>query len=74
MTVCVTVQPDKRAWATQVADWGGNETERFQVGVRTLTAGQRDTNPSSYFVRCDRPGFLNGTNVSRNPDDGWTIA
>ena len=69
----MAVQPDKRAHAVQVAEWGGNETERFRVGLWTLTAWQRNTNPSSYFVRCDRPGFPNGTGVSRNPHDGWTI-
>lgn len=69
----MAVQPDKRAHAIQVAEWGGNETERFRVGVWTLTAWQRHPNPSTYFLRCDRPGFSKGTSVSRNPHDGWTI-
>ena len=69
----MAVQPDKRAWAAQVAEWGGTPTERFRVGEWTLQAQERDIRPSSYFVRSDRPGFPNGTNVSRNPHDGWTI-
>lgn len=69
----MAVQPDKRAWAAQVAEWGGTLTERYRLVEWTLQAPQRDTNPSSYFLRRDRPGFPNGTGVSRNPHDGWTI-
>jgi hypothetical protein len=41
----MAVQPDKRAQAFQFAEWGGNETERFRLGVWTLTAWRRYTNP-----------------------------
>jgi hypothetical protein len=69
----MAVQPDKRAWAARVAEWGGTLTERFRVGEWTLQAAERDVRPSSYAVRRDRSGTHAGTEVWRNPHDGWTI-
>jgi hypothetical protein len=69
----MAVQPDKRAWAAQVAEWGGTLMERHRIGEWTLQAPERDVRPWSYQVRRDRPGFPNGCTVTRNPHDGWTI-
>ena len=69
----MAVQPDKRAWAAQVAEWGGTLTERYRVGPWTLQAEARQTRPTQYQLRCDRSGFSNGTTVTRSPHDGWVI-
>ena len=74
LTVCVmAVQPDKRPWDQLVEANGWQQTERFRVGIWTLTASKVDVDPRSYNVRCDRPGFPKGTSVSWSPHDGWVM-
>ena len=69
----MAVQPDKRAWAEQVAASGGTLTERYRVGVYTLRAPEREVRPSNYFLRSDRPGFEKGHGIGWEPHYGWVI-
>jgi hypothetical protein len=69
----MAVQPDKRPWQELLVANGWDETERHRIGIWTLTAPRIDHTPSSFRLRCDRPGFPKGTNVSWLPHDGWVI-
>lgn len=69
----VAVQPDKRSWNELMAANGWDETERYRVGIWTLKAPRIEPRPSSFRVRCDKPGFPNGTWVAWQPHDGWVI-
>jgi hypothetical protein len=69
----MAVQPDKRSWDELMAANGWDETERYRVGIWTLKAPRVELQPSSFRVRCDKPGFPKGTWVTWQPHHGWTI-
>jgi hypothetical protein len=52
---------------------GWDETERYRVGIWTLKAPRVDHTPSTFRLRCDRPGFPKGTAVMWQPHRGWVI-
>lgn len=69
----MAVQFDKRPWTELVVANGWDETERYRIGIWTLVAPRVDHTPSSYRLRCDRPGFPKGKGVSWQPHVGWAI-
>jgi hypothetical protein len=70
----MSVQPDNRPYARQLAETGGTLTERYRSGIWTLVAAEREIRPTTFAIRCDRPGVTTTAAVWHNIHDGWTIA
>ena len=69
----VAVQPDRRSWDELMAANTRDETEGYRVAIWTLKAPRNEPRPSSFRLRCAKPGFPNGTWVSWQQHDGWAI-